>query len=52
MWGLTLDNVISVNMVLANGTIITATSDHYSDIFWVSASFHAYSLVYTAVSRQ
>jgi hypothetical protein len=35
-WGLTLDTIKSINMVLANGTIITASSSQYSDIFWVN----------------
>ncbi|KAK7031097.1 hypothetical protein VNI00_013701 [Paramarasmius palmivorus] len=34
MWGLTLDTVQAVNAVLPNGTIIRATSDTYSDLFW------------------
>ncbi|KAI3599207.1 glucooligosaccharide oxidase [Moniliophthora roreri] len=34
MWGLTLDTVQAVNAVLPNGTIIRATSNTYSDLFW------------------
>ncbi|KAJ7160913.1 glucooligosaccharide oxidase [Mycena filopes] len=34
MWGLTLDNVLSINLVLANGTITTASKDVNSDLFW------------------
>ncbi|KAF8229617.1 glucooligosaccharide oxidase [Tricholoma matsutake] len=34
MWGLTLDNVICINMVLANGTIVTASQNENSDLFW------------------
>ncbi|KAJ7042761.1 glucooligosaccharide oxidase [Mycena alexandri] len=34
MWGLTLDNVLSINLVLANGTITTASKDVNPDLFW------------------
>ncbi|KAJ7756187.1 glucooligosaccharide oxidase [Mycena metata] len=34
MWGLTLDNVLSINLVLANGTITTASKDKNPDLFW------------------
>ncbi|KAK7024498.1 hypothetical protein VNI00_016250 [Paramarasmius palmivorus] len=43
MWGLTLDNVLSAEVVLANGTIVRASEDENSDLFWAvrgsSASF-------------
>jgi hypothetical protein len=39
MWGLTLDTIKSINMVLANGSIITASSTQHSDIFWVCSYF-------------
>lgn len=32
--GLVIDNLISVNMVLANGSIITASADEHQDLFW------------------
>lgn len=35
MWGLTLDTITAVNAVLSNGTIITATNQQNSDLFWV-----------------
>ncbi|KAF8229605.1 glucooligosaccharide oxidase [Tricholoma matsutake] len=34
MWGLTLDNILSINLVLANGTIVTASQHENSDLFW------------------
>ncbi|KAF8069843.1 glucooligosaccharide oxidase [Lyophyllum atratum] len=34
MWGLTLDNIIAVNTVLANGTIIRVTAQNNPDLFW------------------
>ncbi|PFH53653.1 Glucooligosaccharide oxidase [Amanita thiersii Skay4041] len=34
MWGLTLDTIISMDVVLANGTITTLSNDLYPDLFW------------------
>ncbi|EEB95431.1 hypothetical protein MPER_05603, partial [Moniliophthora perniciosa FA553] len=34
MWGLTLDTVVAVNTVLANGTIVRVTNDNYPDLFF------------------
>ncbi|EGG03604.1 uncharacterized protein MELLADRAFT_89999 [Melampsora larici-populina 98AG31] len=34
MWGLTLDNIISQEVVLANGTIVQASQDTNPDLFW------------------
>ncbi|KAJ7619357.1 glucooligosaccharide oxidase [Roridomyces roridus] len=34
MWGLTLDNVLSLELVLANGTITKASKDINPDLFW------------------
>lgn len=36
MWGLTLDNIQSLDVVLANGTITTLSNKAYPDLFWVS----------------
>lgn len=36
MWGLTLDTVQSVNLVLADGTITTASATENTELFWVS----------------
>ncbi|KAF7309509.1 Reticuline oxidase [Mycena indigotica] len=33
-WGSTLDHVLEVEIVLANGTIIRANSSHNPDVFW------------------
>jgi UDP-N-acetylenolpyruvoylglucosamine reductase len=33
-YGLTIDNLLSVDMVLADGRYITADKDHYADLFW------------------
>lgn len=35
MWGLTLDNVKSIDMVLSNGSIVTASDKSSSGLFWV-----------------
>ncbi|PFH45068.1 Glucooligosaccharide oxidase [Amanita thiersii Skay4041] len=34
MWGLTLDTIQSIDLVLANGTIATASQTQNSDLFW------------------
>lgn len=34
-WGLTLDHILELEVVLANGTIVRATPKKNSDIFWV-----------------
>ncbi|KAF9460058.1 glucooligosaccharide oxidase [Collybia nuda] len=34
MWGLTLDTIKSIDMVLANGTILTVSNERNSDLFW------------------
>ncbi|KAF5365881.1 hypothetical protein D9757_011047 [Collybiopsis confluens] len=33
-WGLALDPIFAINAVLANGTIVRATKDSHSDLFW------------------
>ncbi|KIM45670.1 Glucooligosaccharide oxidase [Hebeloma cylindrosporum] len=33
-WGLTLDTIQSLDVVLANGTIVTASNSKYPDLFW------------------
>lgn len=45
LWGLTLDTIISMNLVLANGTVTTASKSVNPDLFWVrhahpSSDFH------------
>jgi len=34
MWGLTLDTINAINVVLADGTVVRATSSTDSDLFW------------------
>ncbi|KAF7326616.1 Glucooligosaccharide oxidase [Mycena venus] len=34
MWGLTLDNILAINLVLANGTITKASKDVNPELFW------------------
>jgi FAD/FMN-containing dehydrogenase len=34
MWGSALDHIIEVEVVTANGTIVRANEDDYSDLFW------------------
>jgi len=34
LWGLTLDTIQSLDVVLANGTIATISNEKYSDLFW------------------
>ena len=33
-YGLTLDNLLEVDIVLADGRLITANAENYSDLFW------------------
>ncbi|KAI4230775.1 MAG: hypothetical protein LQ349_006042 [Xanthoria aureola] len=33
-WGLTLDTIVALDVVLANGSFIHATSTSYTDIYW------------------
>lgn len=35
MWGITLDTIIEIEVVLANGTITTASKTKNEDLFWV-----------------
>ena len=37
--GLLLDRVVSAEVVLANGTVVTASKDSNSDLFWVRRFF-------------
>jgi FAD/FMN-containing dehydrogenase len=40
LWGLTLDHVLEVEVVIANGTIIRANKVQNADLFWVSVLNH------------
>lgn len=33
-YGLSIDNLLAVDMVLADGTLVTADADHHRDLFW------------------
>ena len=33
-YGLTIDNLLAVDMVLANGSFVTASPDRHADLFW------------------
>lgn len=35
-WGLTLDNLLELEMVNANGDVLYANADHNADLFWAS----------------
>jgi len=35
-WGLTLDTIVGLDVVLANGSFIHASAVSYSNIYWVS----------------
>ncbi|MDR3540217.1 MAG: FAD-binding oxidoreductase [Desulfosporosinus sp.] len=35
-WGLTLDNLLELEMVDANGCVLHADADHHADLFWAS----------------
>lgn len=43
-WGLTLDTIVGVDVVLANGSLAHANATSYTDIFWVSLTHHANTL--------
>jgi len=34
--GMSLDAVVGLEVVLANGTIVKASAEQYPDVFWVS----------------
>jgi FAD/FMN-containing dehydrogenase len=39
LWGLVLDVIELIDLVLANGTITTASKDHNPELFWVTQSY-------------
>ena len=41
MWGLTIDTIQSLEVVLANGTITTLSNETHPDLFWASMIFSA-----------
>jgi len=38
-WGLTLDTIVGLGVVLANGSFVHASSSSYSDVYWVEYFF-------------
>lgn len=46
MWGTTLDTILEMEVVLADGTITTASRTTNQDLFWVS-SLNFHFLVFT-----
>lgn len=42
MWGLTLDNIASIDVVLANGTLVTTSHQNHPDLFWVTSTIPLY----------
>lgn len=36
MWGTTLDTILEMEVVLADGTITTASKTQNQDLFWVN----------------
>lgn len=42
MWGATLDHVVEVEVVTADGDIVKASEDENMDLFWVSLPFSCF----------
>ena len=40
MWGLAVDNIVAMEVVLVDGSIVTASETHNSDLFWVIIKFN------------
>lgn len=49
MWGLTLDHTVSVDLVLANGSLVTVTDHQHPDLFWVCLNLRFLSDVLTLI---
>ena len=39
-WGLTLDTIVGLDVVLANGSLVHTNATAYPDIFWVRPTRH------------
>ncbi|EGG03687.1 uncharacterized protein MELLADRAFT_90001 [Melampsora larici-populina 98AG31] len=52
MWGLTLDNIIGHEVVLANGTIVQASQDSNPDLFWALRGAGASYGIMTSIKFQ
>ncbi|ESK89816.1 glucooligosaccharide oxidase [Moniliophthora roreri MCA 2997] len=52
MWGLTLDNVLSATVVLANGTVVTASEGENTELFWaIRGSSSSFGIVTSLTMR-
>jgi FAD/FMN-containing dehydrogenase len=47
MWGLAVDNIVAMEVVLVDGSIVTASDSHNADLFWVIIEFNWPSSSYT-----
>ncbi|EGG03680.1 uncharacterized protein MELLADRAFT_90017 [Melampsora larici-populina 98AG31] len=52
MWGMTLDNIIGHEVVLANGTIVHASKDNNPDLFWALRGAGASFGIMTSIKFQ
>ena len=50
MWGLTLDTIQSLEVVLSNGTVTTASAQKNGDLFWVRGILPNETKVLTSLS--
>ncbi|KAK7024499.1 hypothetical protein VNI00_016251 [Paramarasmius palmivorus] len=52
LWGLTLDNILSAEVVLANGTIVHASEDKNHELFWaIRGSSPSFGIVTSTTVR-
>jgi FAD/FMN-containing dehydrogenase len=51
-WGLTLDHVVSMEVVLANGTVTRASPNQNPDLYWVSKQCLPWALFYERLFRR
>jgi len=52
MWGLVLDNIIAMDVVVANGTGLHVSEYDNADLFWVPTLFHSkYPLLLLVVAN-
>ena len=53
MWGLTLDNIIAMDVVIANDTMLHASEHDNANLFWVPTSFRSkYCLLSLTAANQ
>ena len=46
MWGLALDNIVSIEVVLVDGSIVTADLSQNADLFWVIMAQFAFVIIH------